>query len=259
MKRYIEQAWLYYKGQNSGFNFEEFIFLTLLIPSLSLIMYCMTASFGFRTNNMSYWVVGNSFLQCTTTCIFSLGSSFYSERQYGTLRFVIVSPSNKLKEIYLKALFPINQAFITVIFGFVIGSLIFNVPILKMNLLLYFIILIIAMFSACGFGMILSLFGMISSELHMFLNCMSFVMAILTGANFPISMLPKSIQVISKALPLTNSITAVNLLFNEGNTYQIGGLLILELMKGIVYFILSTIIFKIIVRRAIRLGTLDMF
>lgn len=257
--RYIEQSWLYYKGQNSGFNFEEFILIKISIPLLSLILYCMIASFGFQTKNLTYWVIGNSFLQCTGTCVFTLGSTFNSEREYGRLRTIIVSPSNKLQEILLKGLFPMIEALISVLFGFIVGTLIFHISLKGINLLLFLIITFVSMFSACGFGLLLGMFGMISSEMNLLLNCMSFVLAILTGSNFPISMLPIPVQFITKFIPLTRSIKAANLLFKEYSLQQIIWLLVGELVLGVIYYVIAFTILKITERIAVKNATLEIF
>lgn len=257
--RFFEQSWLYYKGQNSQFRFEEFLLLKISVPILTLIMYCLMASFGFQTNQLTYWVVGNAFLLCTSTCVFTIGVSFNGERYYGRLRSLIVSPSSKLTTVLQKGFFPGIESFFSVFLGFIIGGAIFHVNFHEVNMVFLIIIIIVAMFSASGFGMILSMLGMVSSEMHLLLNCASYVLAILSGANFPVVMLPSVIQRLTEIIPLTRSIRAVNLLFEGGDLTKIISLLIGEIILGFLFYMISVVLLKVSEKIAIKKGTIDIF
>lgn len=259
MKNFLEQSWLYYKGQNSGFNIEEYLLLKFSVPLLGLIMYCIMASFGFRTNNLTYWVIGNSFLLCTSTSIFTIGTCFSSERYCGRLRSIIVSPYSKLSTILEKAFFPVVESFVSVVIGFVIGGSIFSIDFSNINIGLYLIIVFVGIFSACGFGMVLSVLGMITSEMHFLLNTSSIVLGLLTGANFPIMMLPSGVRFISYCLPLSRSMQAVNTMVQGSNQEEIWSLIITEAILGMAYIVVSYILLKVVEKAAVRKGTLELF
>jgi len=259
IKQFFEQAWLYYKGQNAGFRMEEFILMKISLPILSLIMYCIMAAYGFRTNSLAYWVIGNSFLLCTSTCVFSLGTSFTGERYYGRLRSIIVAPRSKFLLVLEKGFFPMLEALVSVSVGLCVGSLLFKVDFSNVHLGMYFVIIVAAMFCASGFGMILGIFGMLTSEIHLFLNSTSLLLIIFTGANFPITMLPPAVRWISNCIPLTRSMQAGNMLL-AGERYEpILRLIFSELLLGIFYFVLSGIILKVVERIAIREASFDVF
>lgn len=259
MKKFLEQSWLYYKGQNSGFNIEEYLLLKFSVPLLGLIMYCIMASFGFRTNNLTYWVIGNSFLLCTSTCVFNIGTCFSSERYCGRLRSIIVSPYSKLVTILEKGFFPVVESFISVIIGFIIGGSIFSIDFSNINIALYLLIVLVGIFSACGLGMVLSVLGMITSEMHFLLNTTSIVLGLLTGANFPIIMLPSGIRFISYCLPLTRSMQAVNMMVQGSNMAEIWRLIIMEAILGMIYIVVSYMLLRCVEKTAVRRGTLEIF
>jgi len=58
----------------------------------------------------------------------------------------------------------------------------FKVDFSNVHLGMYFVIIVAAMFCASGFGMILGIFGMLTSEIHLFLNSTSLLLIIFTGA-----------------------------------------------------------------------------
>jgi ABC-2 type transport system permease protein len=259
MKRFLEQAWLSFKGQNAQFSFEEFISLKTVYPLLTLIFYCVVAGYSFNTVNLTSWVVGNSFLLCVNTCIFSLGGSFTAERYFGRIRSIIVSPVNKLSVVIQKGFFPCFVSIATVLVGFILGSLIFGVDFTSVNMGLFMVVTVIAMFAATGFGLLLAVFGLATDEMHFVLNLTSYVLMIFCGANFPILQLPYPVQFISRFLPLTRSIEAANMLFGKIDVGRFIRLLIGELGVGVAYCIMGFLIIKVVEKVAIKKATFEVF
>jgi len=256
---FFHQAWLYYKGQNAQFNLEELIFYRIAVPLITLIYYCVIAQHSFLTDYLTSWVIGNSLLLCNNTCVFTLGSAFESERYYGRLKWLIVSPHNRMATVFQKGFFFIFESFATVVLGLLFGSLIFGVSFTNVNIGLLSIIILAGVFSAICFGMLLSMFALISDSMNLILNIFNMAMLILCGANFPISDLPKFAQYISFCLPFTRSIEAGKMLFGEINIQRLVTLLGGELCIGLIYLVVSAVLFKTIERVAIRKASLEIF
>lgn len=259
MKRFFSQAWLYFKASNAAFSFEEYISLQTAIPLLTLIFYCVLASYSFNTQNLSRWVVGNSFLLCMHTCIFGLGTTFVGERYYGRLRSIIVAPISKLTVVLQRGFFPVFVAVITVLIGFVAGSLIFKVDFTGVNMGLFLLITFMAMLAATGFGLLLAVFGLVTDQMHFILNLSTYVLMIFCGANFPIAQLPRAAQFISRLIPLTRSIQAANMLFEGVNVPALVKLLAGEALLGAAYCVAAFLIIRVVERIAIRKATLEVF
>lgn len=259
VKRFFSQAWLYFKGQQAAFNFEEFVSFQAAIPLLTLIFYCVLASYSFNTADLTRWVVGNSFLLCVNTCIFSLGTTFTAERYYGRLRSIIAAPVHKLSVVLQQGFFPALVAVTTVFVGFIAGSLIFGVDFSGVNFGLFTLIVLVAMFAAAGFGLLLSMLGLISDSIHFILNLSVYVLMIFCGANFPIAQLPKVGQFISRLLPLTRSIEAANMLFGPLEGSSLAKLLLGEALLGVCYFFTGFLVIRLVERLAIKRATLDVF
>lgn len=259
IKRFFSQAWLSFKGQQAALSFDEFIAFKTLYPLLTLIFYCVLASYSFNRSDLTHWVVGNSFLLCINTCVFSLGGTFTGERYYGRLRSIIVSPVHKVSIVLQKGFYPCIVAIFSVLIGFFIGSLIFSVDFSNVNFGLFLLITIVAMFAATGFGLLLAVFGLITDEMNFLLNLASYVLIIFCGANFPISQLPLVARVFSKLLPLTRSIEAANMLFEKFDYERLAWLLIGEVGLGIVYCAVGTIIIKMVEKTAIKKAALEVF
>lgn len=256
--RFFQQAVLYHKGRSAAFNGEEFILMQLVYPLITLIFYCLVASYSFQTANLTRWVVGNAFLLCTNACIFNLGNIFIGERYWGRLRSIIASPCAKFPLILANGVFPAIFSVCAAVIGFFVGAFIFNVDFSRVNIVLLILAISCAMISASCFGLFLSVFGLISDSMYFILNIVSYLLMIFTGAEFPVQQLPFAGRIIAHMMPLTKAISATNILFKSENG-SLWILLIAEILTGAVYAFLAWKIFCHAERCARHNGRFDMF
>ena len=258
IRRFFDQALLYHKGRSAAFQTEEFVLMQIGYPLVTMIFYCLIATFSFNTANLTSWVIGNAFLLCTNACIFGLGGIFVSERYFGRLRSIIASPCSKMSLILASGVFPALFAICSSACGLIGGSIVFGVDFSGVNMPLVALAIIIAMISASCFGLFVSIFGLMTDSMHLILNIVSYLLMIFTGAEFPIKQLPFAGQVIAQMMPLTKAIMAVNKLF-EGNVREFSSLIIAEILTGAVYALLTYAIFGFAEKVARRNGKFDMF
>lgn len=258
IKRFFSQAWLYHKGRTAAYKLSEFALNDIGYPIITLIFYCLLAAYGFQTQDLTHWVIGNAFLLCTDTCIYNLGGIFRAERFNGRLRSIVVAPYSVHLLVLASGVFPAIVAAITVTFNFIVGGTVFNISFTGIDISLAFVILACGMISATCFGLFLSTFGLITSSMYLLLNIVSHLLHLFTGAQFPITQLPAAIQPISKIIPLTRSIQAMDCLF-EGENHMIFALVSGELGVAFIYYCLAMIVFRIAERISRISGKLDMY
>ena len=258
VRRFFSQALLYHKGRTAAFNLIEFLCFDAGYPIITLIFYCLLASYSFQTTDLTHWVIGNAFLMCTNTCVFGLGGIFNGERYYGRLRSIVASPCNKLALILANGVFPTIFASVAVAGGFAVGGLLFKIDFSGINLGLAALTILCAMFAATGLGLLLAVFGLISDSMHLILNVVSYILMIFTGAEFPVSQLAIWGQWLSKWLPLTHAIEAMNILLgnSDGN---VGRLLVCELRIAIFYMILAWATMRGAEQACRKSGKFDLF
>ena len=256
---FLHMSWLNFKGQRAAFNFEEFILLDTAYPFVTLVFYCVMAGFAFGTADVTDWVIGNAFMLCTNTCLFSLGTCFVGERYYGRIRSIIVGKTSKFEIVLQKGFFAAVVSVATTLAGFALGCLVFKIDLTRIPWGSLLIVLIIAMFATMGLGMFLSVLGLISHQIHMISNVMWYVLLIFTGTNFPISQLPGGVQIISYLLPMTRSIAAARELVAGANLGQVRELLLGEITVAVLYLAIAAVVIKQAERIAIRKGTLELF
>lgn len=259
IRRFIEQSWLCFKGMKAQFQWEEFLLLDAVYPFVTLAFYCVVAGYSFQTMDVTDWVIGNAFLLCVNTCLFSLGNSFVGERYYGRIRSMIVSPASRIGMILEKGLFVSLETTVTTFVGFLVGCLVFDVSLKNISIVLVLVMILLSTIAAVGFGLFLAVFGLITDQMHFVLNVVNYVLLILTGAEFPVSQLPAGCQFISQALPLTRSIEAARLLFAGGAAEEMIRLMLGEMLLAAVYFVLGAGMLRIVERLAVKNATLEVF
>ena len=256
---FLHMAWLNFKGQRAAFNLEEFLLLETAYPFITLMFHCVLAGYAFQTTNLTDWVIGNAFLLCTNICVFSLGSSFRAERAFGRIRSIMTSSTSKIEIVLQKGFFSGLVSIGTTFAGFALGCVVFHVSISGVHWGGILLCFVTAMFAAMGFGLVLSVFGLMSHQMHLILNLMEYVLLIFTGSNFPVSQLPEVFQVISYILPLTRSIAAARGIVSGMEFSQITLLLTGEIAVGIFYIIFAAVLVKCAEKTAIKNGTLELF
>lgn len=256
---FLHMAWLNFKGQRAAFNLEEFLLLETAYPFITLMFHCVLAGYAYGTTDLTDWVIGNAFLLCTNICVFSLGSSFRAERAYGRIRSIMVGKTSKIEIVLQKGFFSGLVSMVTTFVGFAAGCLVFGISIQDISWGAMLLCFMVAMFSAMGFGLVLSVFGLMSHQMHLILNLMEYVLLIFTGSNFPVSQLPDALQIVSYALPLTRSIQAARGVASGMGWSEILSLLGGEIIVGIVYVLLAAGLVKYAERVAIKDGTLELF
>lgn len=259
VRRFFSQCWLYLKAMQAAFDPEEVIFTQFAMPLLTLILYVLLASFSFNTMDLQQWVLGNAMLMCALSSIAETAWCFQNERWMGRLRSIIVAPANKMAIIMHHGFFGIIFGILSIVVGFVAASFIFSVDLSGVNLPLLFLTVVIATFSASGFGVFLSVVGLLTDGIEMLVNIMLEVLLILTGANFPISQLPRPVQVISWIFPLTHSIEAGNILFKSGPTVDFTRAIMIEILIGLMFFLAATLSLESIIKVAKRKGSLEIY
>lgn len=257
VRRFFSQAWLYHKGRTSAFSMAEFLCFDAGYPIVTLIFYCLLASWCFHTTDLNRWVIGNAFLMCTNTCVFGLGGVFVGERYNGRMRSIVASPCGKLPLVLASGVFPALSASAAVAAGLLVGGLVFRVDLSSIDLGYAALTILCAMISASCFGLLLSVFGLVTDSMHLVLNITSFVFMIFTGAEFPVSQLPAFGRLFSRVLPLTRSIEAMNLLFSGES--GLAPLLLGELLTAAIYALLAMAVFRCAERACRMNGKFDLF
>ncbi|WP_066498903.1 ABC transporter permease [Abyssisolibacter fermentans] len=257
--RFFDQAWLSFKSTFGWIEPKTYFFVKILNPIFQLIFFCLLAKYCYNTDDLTHWVIGNSFLLCIYNSVFGVGAVFMFERFMGTLKMIIASPENKFIAFFQRGFVHIIDSLVTVSIGLIIGSLLFNVSFENINMYLFIMITIIAMFSAVSFGLFIGSFGLVTSQMNLIMNICAMLLMAFSGVNFPVEALPNIVQKFSYCLPITRSLKAADLIMAGGNLSAIDRLVVEEILIGIIYIIIGYLFMKITEKIAKKRATLDYY
>lgn len=257
--RFLRQSLLSYKAMYGYLNKRIFLLQKVGNPILQLVFFAMLAKYIYHTRDSTPWIIGNAFLLSVYNALFGVGTVMNHERQFGTLKVVVSSPSNKFSIFAGRAFFHILDGLFSVIIGLTIGVLFFNCDFSRTNLPLFFLVIIISMFAAMGMGLLIGSLGLVLTDMNLLLNLSMSLLLIFCGSNFPVERLPAFLQPISYFLPMTRGIKACRLIANGQITPYVWQLISMELLVGVIYTMLGYLLFIYFERLARKQATLDIY
>ncbi|MCD4713723.1 MAG: ABC transporter permease [Clostridiales bacterium] len=258
-KRLIRKATLSYKGLFAVMSVQQYLMVNLGSPLMQMLCFTLIARYVYGTVDISHWFIGNALVLTYFNAIFGVGVQLTQEKNSGTLKLLVASPSSGVGIFLPRAMLHIFDGLLTVLFGLVIGSLIFDFYLPISSWPAFLLILLVASFSAMAFGLIISCLGLLTRDLNLVLNIASMAMLGLTGANFPLDRMPVWLQPIGQLMPLTRSIEASRSLYSGALLSDLSGILLGEFILGIVLMAIGVVMFSIMTRVAVKLGVLEMF
>lgn len=137
-----------------------------------------------------------------------LAGSVSRERETGTLDGLLIAPISRLSIILGKALAQTVRGLFQGLVILLLAILIFKVHIFGSWLMLI-LLLILGVFAFMGIGILISALSSEQETAMTIMMTIQFPMMFLSGAFFPILQMPKIMQYISKAIPLTYEIEAL--------------------------------------------------
>jgi ABC-2 type transport system permease protein len=149
------------------------------------------------------------------TCVVYAAGSIVRERERGTLDQILVTPVTPLELFLGKAIPVVVMAYIQLTFLFIVGYLVFKVPIMGSIPLLY---LCAAFFIVpmLGIGILISTKAQTQAQSNQMSMLTFMPMVFLSGYVFPIDGMPLVFQGISQIIPLTHFIDIVRAIVLRG-------------------------------------------
>lgn len=257
--RFSRQSLISFKALFGWLDPKIYVLVKVINPVFQVLFFSLIAGFVNNTTDLTPWIIGNSFLLCVYNSMFGVGITLLSERLMGTLKLIIASPANKFSVFVGRGTMHIFDASFTVIIGLITGYVLYGLRIPTYQLGWFFLTIVIAMFAACGLGLLIGCIGLITRDINLLLNISSMLLLTLSGANFPIEKLPIFLQKISYLLPLSRTIKVARFLVNKVDISICSRLLVEEVVIGIIYIVLGYSLLRIMEKLAIKKATMDIY
>jgi ABC-2 type transport system permease protein len=237
------------------FNVAIFYYLSQLISEARIP--------GFQkygTDFFPFILIGIAFRGYLGVALLQFGNSLRSEQMMGTLEMLLATPLKVSTFIAASASFTFLYQTITVAGYLLIGLLMGSLSLARMNLPVAALVMVPTIATFAAMGMMSAAFLMTfkrGDPVNFFLNAGA---TLFGGVFFPVEVLPESLQLISRVLPITYSLQAMRktLLAGAGVSEVSSELLVLTVF-ALVLVPLGLSVFGAALRKARRDGTVGQF
>jgi ABC-2 type transport system permease protein len=234
------------------------IYIPTLIggPTFQLLFFAALGSYA-SGKSPAYFAIGNAVQVSAVAGIFGMTMAIANERWFGTLPALLATPANRVALFAGRFLpFLANGRFVSV-YAFGVGILLLGVRLDPSTIGVVALALVVTVFSCTAMG---ALQGSVSLRLRDGLlgaNLLVMGFLLFCGVNIPLEALPGWMQFVGNLLPFTHGLEAVRQAAEGAGLNQVGGLILTELLIGVIYALLAFFLFRFLEQSARRNATLD--
>lgn len=242
LRIYLASAWYSYRALYAWQTLGPYISGKVVFPIAQMLFFLFLGKLA-GTADPLYIVLGHILLLPATNGVAGVSMTISGERDFRTLPYLIASPASRGPLFLGRSLVHILDGLLSTIVAFILGVLLFHIDLTHANLSLTAFCVLLLSVTSCGMGLILGSLSLRSREAWTITSMISILLYMLSGVNFPVTVLPKFFQAISYSLPLTRGIQAARLAMSGSDWTVIQSLFLGELLIGFVYISIGYLMF----------------
>ena len=242
LRLYLVSAWYSYRALYAWQSFVPYISVKVAFPLAHMLLFLFMGRLAGLQDPL-YIVIGNILLLPVTNGISGVSMTISGERDFRTLPYLIASPAPRGPLFLGRSLVHIIDGLLSTIAALFLGAFFFHVDLGQANLPLVALCILLLSFTSCGMGLILGSLSLRTREAWTITSMVVIALYIFSGVNFPIEVLPPSLQAISHSIPLTRGIQAARLAMTGASWPAIQSLFLGELLIGLIYISVGYLMF----------------
>ena len=246
-----------YRALFMWLNPAAYFFNKMLVPLLQMSFFSLIGQFG-GARPIEFYLVGNAVIVAYRP-MFTIASTVAAERRQGTLPYLVGSPANRVVLFFGRGIGQALDGLIDVIVAFWVASLLFGLDMSNANWAGIALAIATACYGASALGLFLGAAAYLVLDANFLANTVMFAILLLTGANVPLSELPRFLLPLSAILPLTRSVEAARIFTAGGELANGIGLLAIDAVVGTLWALTGLALFSWIEAQARRRGSLEGF
>ncbi|MGE4274599.1 MAG: ABC transporter permease [Candidatus Methanomethylophilaceae archaeon] len=205
-------------------------------------------------------VLGGGVLGMWGNTLYSSGWSISYDRYNGTLEPLMISPTHMMDVIAGRAVWHTIIGLSNAVLVFVVAEIMFETSLTLENPVLFFLVLVITLFSLAAIGLIFSAFFVLTRTSSVLMSSLEFPIYVVSGALFPVSILPAWASWISLGLAPSWGVEAMR-------SVAFGGFVTSDLLTDVgmmvlliaIYLVLAAGLFRKIERNVRNHGSMGRF
>jgi ABC-2 type transport system permease protein len=205
-----------------------------------------------------FYLVGNALQYAAIPCLFAMGNTIGSERQFHTLGLLLASPARRLPLFLGRSLPVIVNGWVVSAFGLAVGAVLLHVTFPVGSWVPLLVIVAVVSFSCTGLGLATAALAIRVRETAVLSNLLFGVLLIFCGVNVPLSAMPAWMGSVAEWLPMTHGIAAAREVAAGADWSQVAVLVRTELAIGVLYVALGLALLAVFERESRARATLDL-
>ncbi len=209
----------------------------------------------------TYVIFGSGFLGVWAMVLSFGGKSIFQERTQGTLELMFLTPVSLFTFSFGKILSSAATGLVSVAAVLFVGKFVLRLPIHIESPGLFLVSVVMTILTLSVFGLILASFYMLTRRVAYFMNLMQYMIYVLVGLLFPISVLPSWVRPISYSLSLTWALDAIRVSVSENAweslVFWTDVTMVVLLTAG--YLLVAVLLYRYVRKMAVRDGKLSVY
>jgi ABC-2 type transport system permease protein len=229
----------------------------VVMPLAQILFFTLLGMYAQGRESASFFVIGNAVQLAAINGTYGVTMSVGGERWAGTMGYLFGAPASRMLIFVGRAFMHVIDGMLGVVLGLLWGMLLLGVDLSQTDLAALALTIIITAASTSGMGLLLGCLSLITRNIMFINNTVYFLMLAICGANVPVSSLPRWVQSVSYALPLTRGIASARELVGGASLQSVAALLRGELAVGAAYVLVGYVLFRQFEIQAKKRGTLE--
>ncbi|MCL2607428.1 MAG: ABC transporter permease [Methanomassiliicoccaceae archaeon] len=232
--------------------------LQVVVPSLfAMFFFSMIALYAGA--DREFVIIGNAVQSIGMTTIYAVSGIPGVQKHIGTMSPLVAAPSSLFTIFLGMSIFGIAAGFISIAVSLFCASFIFGVSMASINLTSALVVILLTTFSVGGISMMIGSVGIYLRTSAIIANVATYIGLVLCGVNFPVSDLPGWAQVIAHCHPLTYAVEATRGAVVGSTVADLAEPILMMIVLGIIFIILSYLMFRFFEHLARVKGRMDTF
>jgi ABC-2 type transport system permease protein len=229
----------------------------VVMPLNQILFFTFLGMYATGRDSASFYVIGNAVQMAAISGIYGVTMSIGGDRWDGTLPYLFGTPANRMAMFFGRAFVHVFDGMLGVALGLMWGAVLLGLDLSQADPLALGLIILITTISTSGLGLLMGCLSLITRHMMFINNTVYFLLLVFSGANVPLTTLPRWMRSVSQFLPLTRGIASARSVIAGASPAEVASLLAGELLIGLVYIFLGYSLFCWFEFQAKRRGTLE--
>lgn len=227
-------------------------------PLFQILFFAYLGRFT-RLQDDTFFVVGNAVQVSAMSGIYGMTMTIANERHFGTLSALLATPANRLAIFMGRAVPNIVNGLVVSAFGFLVGLAFLDFQLELATLPDLATVVVVTVCSCTALGMLIGSIGLRARDVFFASNLVYFLMLLVCGVNIPVEVLPRWLEAIGRAVPMTHGIIAAREIARGGSLGDVSGLVWTELGIGVAYAAVAFLLFRLFEAESRRRASLETY